>query len=150
MIHNALNGVWGNAKELRKAADDLDTIMEGNRQAYIAKSNGKITEEHLMELLENETWLTAQQCFDYGFCDEIMGQEADLGQAQQMLQKVNRSIEQKLSYNKALAAQVREFNQVIEPKAPTDPVPPVEPPAVENKSLKMMAALFANKKGEIK
>lgn len=150
MIHNALVGVWGNAKELRKTADDLDVIMEGNRQAYMIKSNGKITEEHLMELLENETWLTAQQCFDYGFCDEIMGQEADLGEAQQMLQKINQKLEQKLNYNKALAAQVREFTQVVEPIPEPEPEPQVEPEPIlepvveESKPLKMMAALFAN------
>ena len=28
MVHNAMMGVWGNAAELRKAADDLDKINE--------------------------------------------------------------------------------------------------------------------------
>ena len=103
MVHNAWNIAIGNSTQLRKAADDLDVIMEGNRQAYLEKSNGKISEEKLIELLEAETWLTAQQCVDYGFADEILGQEADLTGAKQMLQKVNKTLEQHLSYNRAIA-----------------------------------------------
>lgn len=91
MIHNMWNVAVGNAKQLRKAADDLDVIMEGNRRAYLEKSNGKITEEKLIELLDAESWLTAQQCIDYGLADEILGQEADLTGAMQMLQKVNKT-----------------------------------------------------------
>jgi ATP-dependent protease ClpP protease subunit len=122
-IHNALNGVWGNSRQLRKAADDLDVIMQGNRQAYLQKSNGKIEESKLIELLEAETWLTADQCLEYGFCDEIVGQEVDLTEAKQMLQKMNKTLEQQLSYNKALAAQFKEV--VIEPaqKKPAEPEP---------------------------
>lgn len=142
MIHNAWNYVAGNAKELRKAADDLDTIMIGNMQAYLEKAKGKITEEKLIELLENETWLTAQQCLDYGFCDEILGQDKDLTEAQQMLQKVNKTLEQHLSYNKAIAAQVRAFAQKTE-STPPIVTPPNEPK--ENKNIKLMAALFAKK-----
>lgn len=141
MIHNMLNGVYGNAKQLRKAADDLDTIMEGNRQAYLEKSNGKISDEKLIELLDAETWLTAAQCIEYGFADEILGQEADLTKAKQMLQKMNTTLEQHLSYNKALAAQVKEFAQKTEPPTPPAPPDPPEPPK-ENKTMKLMAALF--------
>jgi ATP-dependent protease ClpP protease subunit len=144
MIHNAWNIVLGNAKEMRKAADDLDTIMEGNRQAYLEKAQGKISEEQLIELLDNETWLTAKQCLEYGFCDEIAGHEADLTQAQQMLQKVNKTIEQNINYNKAIAAQLREM--VETPKEPINPpeLTPAEPTPEpkQNKPIKLMAALI--------
>lgn len=146
MIHNAWNVAVGNAKELRKAADDLDTIMEGNRQSYLQKSNGKISEEKLIELLEAETWLTAKQCLEYGFCDEIAGQDADLNNAKQMLQKVNQSIEQKINYNKAIAAQLREMTEP--PKQ--EPVPPEELPKEskqEETKFKLFAA-WAAKKGD--
>lgn len=142
MIHNMWNVVAGNANQLRKAADDLDVIMQGNRQAYLEKSNGKITEEVLIELLDAESWLTASQCLEYGICDEVIAKEADLSKAQQMLQKVNKSFEQQISYNRALAAQARELNQSITLKPLKEPEPR-EPK--ENKTLKLMAALFANK-----
>ncbi|MCX7772210.1 MAG: Clp protease ClpP, partial [Clostridia bacterium] len=145
MIHNAWNIAVGNSKQLRKAADDLDTIMEGNRQAYLQKAKGKITEEKLIELLEAETWLTAEQCINYGFADEYAEKDADLSGAKEMLQKVNKTLEQHLSYNKAVAAQVRDFS--LENR---DPVPNPQPhesgnqpsDSQVNKPVKLMAALF--------
>lgn len=148
MIHNAWTGAIGNATQLRKAADDLDVIMSGNRQAYLEKSNGKITEEKLIELLEAETWLTAEQCVEYGFADELLVKEVDLSQAKQLLQKINKTLEQQLSYNKTLAAQAKELSQTFqaappEPPVPSkDPEPEPTPEPQENKLEKIMAALF--------
>lgn len=148
MIHNAWLCACGNSAQLRKAADDLDTIMEGNRQAYLTKAAGKITEDKLKELLEAETWLTAQQCIEFGLADELLEQEADLTEAKQLLQKVNQSLEQQLSYNKAIAAQVRELQQAAPEPAPA-PAPPEPAPAPQvpqqNKPQNLMAALFARK-----
>lgn len=70
-IHNMSMLCWGNAAEHRKCAEDLDRLMEGNREIYMQRSNGKITLEKLTELLDNETYLTAKECLEYGFCDEI-------------------------------------------------------------------------------
>lgn len=144
MIHNMWNIVAGNATQLRKAADDLDVIMEGNRQSYLQKSGGKITEEKLIELLEAETWLTADQCIEYGFADELLEKEADLTEAKQMLQKMNKTLEQHLSYNKALAAQFKELMQKQKqvPSVPDPTPPPPDPGPQENKPQKIMAALF--------
>lgn len=145
MIHNAWNIAIGNSKQLRKAADDLDTIMEGNRQAYLQKTKGKITEEKLIELLEAETWLTAEQCINYGFADEYAEKEADLSGAKEMLQKVNMTLEQHLSYNKAVAAQVRDFSTENRDPVPTPQSKQSENPTPtpqENKPVKFMAALF--------
>lgn len=140
MIHNAINGAYGNSTQLRKAADDLDKIMEGNRQAYLEKSNGKLTEEKLIELLEAESWLTANDCLAYGLCDEVIAEEKDMAEAQQMLQQVNKTIEQTIKYNKALVALAKEFRQAT-------PVPEV-PQQSTNKPLNMMRALFNFKEEE--
>lgn len=74
MIHNALSGgfFYDNAKGFRKVADDLDKISESLRATYIEKSNGKLEEEKLIELMDNETWLTAKECLELGLCDEIV------------------------------------------------------------------------------
>lgn len=117
MIHNAENGVFGNSTRLRKAADDLDKIMEGNRQAYLEKSNGKLTEEKLIELLEASSWLTANDCLEYGLCDEVIAEEKDMTEAREMLKQVNKTLEQSINYNKALVALAKEIKQVI-PKEP--------------------------------
>ncbi len=149
MIHNAINGAYGNSTQLRKAADDLDKIMEGNRQAYLEKSNGKLTEEKLIELLEAESWLTANDCLEYGLCDEVIAEEKDMTEAQQMLQQVNKTIEQTINYNKALVALVKEIRQAtpVTP-APTEPKEPEKSQQTANKPLSMMRALFNFKEEE--
>lgn len=146
MIHNAWSCAWGNATQLRKAADDLDTIMEGNRQAYLQKSNGKLTEEKLIEMLDAETWLTAEQCVEYGFADEIQENEKDLTQAKQMLQKVNKTLEQNLNYNKYLAASLQEMSKPPKVKEETEPIQQEEETPqdnTDNKVVKMLTAFFS-------
>lgn len=72
MIHNPWTFVMGNSADLRKEADALDKIRESMIAAYMDKIQGKTTEEELIDLLDAETWLTAQECFDRGFCDELL------------------------------------------------------------------------------
>lgn len=71
MIHNAWAVAAGNSAQLRKIADDLDVINKANKAAYLVKSDGKITPEKLTEMLDNETYLSAEDCMKYGFCDEV-------------------------------------------------------------------------------
>lgn len=85
MIHNAWTYTCGNASELRKQADDLAVMDTAFRQAYMIKSNGKISEEKLIEMLDAETYLTAKQCIEYGFADEFASASADIETAKQML-----------------------------------------------------------------
>lgn len=70
MIHNAWTIAMGNASELRKAADDMDKINEAVVSAYMSKFNG--TEEELRSLLDNETYLTADECLKYGLCTKVI------------------------------------------------------------------------------
>lgn len=71
MVHNAINGVFGNAKEMRKAADDLERINEMQIETYKSKINGKTSEEEIRRLMDEETWLSAQQAFEIGLCDVV-------------------------------------------------------------------------------
>lgn len=75
MIHPAWSIAMGNAAELRKCAKDLDKITESTKQAYLLKSNGKISEAKLNELMNAETWLTAQECIKYGLADRLLGED---------------------------------------------------------------------------
>ncbi|ABS33643.1 Clp protease ClpP [Clostridium botulinum] len=72
MIHNPWTFAYGNAKELRKQADDLDKIRESLIEAYLSKAGDKLSRETLIGIMDNETWLTAQECYDYGLCDELV------------------------------------------------------------------------------
>jgi len=143
-LHNALDVCMGNAKEMRKAADNLDAIMVGNRQAYLEKSGGKITEEKLIEILDNETWLTAQECLDYGLCDEIVAKEADMTEAKQMLQQMSKTLEQHISHNNNLAAQLREM--ATPKQAEPAPIPaPAAPVIVSQTNADKFKAAFSKK-----
>lgn len=70
MIHNCSTWTGGNSKELRKTADDMDKIMEALKASYLERI--KITEDKLQELLDEESYLTAEECIEMGFADEII------------------------------------------------------------------------------
>lgn len=76
MIHNAWIVAMGNAKELRKAADDLDVINSAAIQAYLDRAGDKLSHEKLTEMLDAETYLTAEQCIEYGFADKHSDDDA--------------------------------------------------------------------------
>lgn len=69
MIHDAWTYAAGNAAELRKQADDLDTITTASVAAYMARIN--IAEEKLRELMKAETWLTHDEAVEMGFATAI-------------------------------------------------------------------------------
>ncbi|KKC49529.1 Clp protease ClpP [Paenibacillus sp. D9] len=71
MIHKPWNGVVGNANDFRKAADDMDKIEETLIEAYMGKAGDKLDRERLVAMLNDETWLTAQECYDLGLCDVV-------------------------------------------------------------------------------
>lgn len=71
MIHNPWMEAVGNAGELRKVADDLDVLGEAFRTIYLDKAGDKLDEKQLIKMLDAETYLTAEQAYEYGLCDEI-------------------------------------------------------------------------------
>lgn len=72
MIHRASSYVYGNSDELQKCITLLEKIDSNMKQTYINRSGGKLDEETLDTWLSSgDTWLTAQECLDYGLCDEI-------------------------------------------------------------------------------
>ena len=75
MIHNPWTFAMGNSADLRKEADALDKIRERMIVDYMDKIQGKTTEAELIDLLDAETWLSAQDCFDRGFCDELLDEK---------------------------------------------------------------------------
>ncbi len=72
MIHNPWTFAVGNATELRKQADDLDKITQSSVQTYLAKAGDKLDADTLKDLMDNETWLSAQEAVDYGLADEVL------------------------------------------------------------------------------
>lgn len=73
MIHKAWTYAGGNADELRKCAEQLDKIDTAVKSSYKNRFVG--TDEELENLIKDETWLTAEECLTFGFCDEIITEE---------------------------------------------------------------------------
>jgi ATP-dependent Clp protease protease subunit len=70
MIHNAwTQGGEGNAQYFRKLAEDLDKITQPSVEAYKAVSN--LSEEEIKNLMDEETWITAEEAKEWGFTTEI-------------------------------------------------------------------------------
>lgn len=85
MIHNAWSNASGNAKELRKAAEDLEKISTAAANAYRACMT--ITNEELENLLDKESWITPQEALSYGFATDVLTQEVDQQKQQYSVRK---------------------------------------------------------------
>lgn len=115
LIHNMWLSIAGNAEDLRKAADDLDVLMESNRQIYLERIN--ITEEELIEMMDNETYLTPDQAVEMGFADEIdkkssADPEATVQNMQQQLTQMRRA----MTEQKAFRTELLEFCKAAQQK----------------------------------
>ncbi|WHP18829.1 head maturation protease, ClpP-related [Cellulomonas sp. ES6] len=67
MIHSPSTIVWGNAAEMRKAADTLDSFEAAITEIYTGKAGAK----DWAALLAEETWLTAAEAVDLGLADRV-------------------------------------------------------------------------------
>lgn len=73
MIHNpgySLLGGWLTSDILNKFAEELVMFKEGLLNAYGARTG--LERERLSKMLDEETWMTAQQAVDLGFADEVI------------------------------------------------------------------------------
>lgn len=132
MIHNMSMAVCGSAAELRKGAEALDTINAAGRSAYLDKAGEHLTEERLVEMMDAETWLTAQQCVELGLADRVEARDADMSQAAELLQRANLILRQRIELNKSLTAQLMELRAAPASPSPAPTVPePQDPPAEE-------------------
>lgn len=68
MIHNPWTWAKGNAKDLKKQAEDLEKIGECSINAYMEHIN--ITKEELVALLDNESWISPSEAVEMGFATE--------------------------------------------------------------------------------
>lgn len=65
MIHNAWSIASGDSDDLRKAADDLETMTSVAKESYLSAVN--ISESKLNQLLDAETWLSPADSLEMGF-----------------------------------------------------------------------------------
>ncbi|AIG50286.1 head maturation protease, ClpP-related [Streptococcus pyogenes] len=84
MVHKALfNLVCGNSDDLDKASNALKSSDKAIVNAYVAKTG--LSEDEIMNLMRNETFMSAQDAVEKGFADEVMSFEAVASIDNQML-----------------------------------------------------------------
>ena len=69
MIHNAWGGAMGESKELKKTANLLEKISNEIADIYIKKTN--LPYDEVKEMMDEETWLNADEALELGFIDSI-------------------------------------------------------------------------------
>lgn len=69
MIHNVSGGAQGDFHEMEKAQRELKAMNEALANAYVEKTG--MDRDTLLKMMDRETWLTANQCLEHGFIDEI-------------------------------------------------------------------------------
>lgn len=119
LIHNMWMYCQGNATQLRKYADDLDDMMEANRQVFMERAT--ITEEELKSLMEAETYLTPEKALEYGLIDEVYGKKAaepDPMELMQKLSQMQQMLNSQQSFREQLALMRKPPKPVEEEKNP--------------------------------
>lgn len=65
MIHKPWSYCSGNADDMRREADALDSCQKAITAVYMENANEGITEETITELINNETWMTGEEAKEY-------------------------------------------------------------------------------------
>lgn len=106
LIHNAWTRASGDANDLRKAADDLEKITQPSIDIYSSVSN--LSEEEIKKMMDEETWISADEALSYGFATEVTDEEAMQSLEEGILAKT-------VMKNKELEKRIKELEKPAEP-----------------------------------
>lgn len=73
MVHNAWTMAVGNKNDLRDMADKIEKQQKAMVKAYVQKTG--LSEEDIQAMLDEETWLSAEEAVEKGFADEVFEAE---------------------------------------------------------------------------
>lgn len=146
MIHNAWTYTQGNAQELRKEADDLDTITQASKNAYLERIN--IDETELSAMMDSEKWLDPAECLEKGFATAIVGDDSSGKPSQHAKQAVYNAMRKMEPAGSLMGKTGPEPDPpAVQIEAPPEE-PPEDPPEkekTENKVFNFITAIFGDK-----
>jgi ATP-dependent Clp endopeptidase proteolytic subunit ClpP len=70
-VHNPMMIAIGNAADMRKSAEDLDSIRDSMASSYLRKAGDKLDRKELYAMLDEETWLSASDAVAKGLADVV-------------------------------------------------------------------------------
>lgn len=76
MIHNVSSEQWGDYRAMDKMSDVLKNANKTIANVYRLKTG--MAENDLLKLMNQETWMDAVRAREYGFIDEIIGDNGNL------------------------------------------------------------------------
>ena len=102
MIHKPEGFEFGNADDLRKVADTLDTIQKGLETRYQKKAVKGVTADRISELVNSETWFTGAECAEYFNVEVLEPLEVVncIGSAEKLKQRGIKNIPNTLNFMK--------------------------------------------------
>ena len=75
MVHNPITFAYGNNQDMQKTLEMLNKVKNSIIETYLNKT--KTDKETLSELMDNETWMSAEEAKEYGFVDEILDESVE-------------------------------------------------------------------------
>lgn len=92
MIHNCVTYMYGysNSEQLRKLAEDMDKITKSSIEAY--KQVVNISEDEIKAMMDNETWISAEEALEMGFATRIAEREESTHPSQSGMEKIRNII----------------------------------------------------------
>ena len=69
MIHNPFSFAVGDDREMEKESKVLKKVKQSLVNVY--KDNSSLSENEIVDMMDNETWLSSDEALKYGFVDEI-------------------------------------------------------------------------------
>lgn len=106
MIHQAWGNVSGNKQDMKQFAEVLKSVDESIINAYERKTG--LSRDKISSLMEKETWMDANAAKEYGFVDEILGEN------DKITDNVKNSI---INSHRMVYAMYKENNHIVDTKA---------------------------------
>lgn len=119
MIHLPWTFGIGNSEDFKQLSAQLDEIAEGIVLSYETKTS--LSREELLQMMQEETWMSARSAVEKGFADEILYQKEAAGKAKAAARPMVYAC---ASASKQLGLKMQ---QAAETPAP-EPDPPIDPP----------------------
>lgn len=150
-IHNVQTFARGDHKKLAKEAEGAKKLNDLSAQMYLEHVN--VGEDELMQMMDDETWITPQEALDMGFATSIVTG----GESKEPTQSARKSVFDMILNSKTVEgeAEGEEPNPepVPDPSEPEQdeeptPEPEPEPEPVMNKPKNLFMALLGGKDEE--
>lgn len=111
MFHHAWTYASGNAAKFRREADALDTITQASIKAYMEKIS--ISEKELMDLMDNEIWLSSEKAVEYGFATKLYEEKAE-GANQSVMPVIREKLLNEVNQSQVAPVQVPSAKEIAQ------------------------------------